>query len=205
MLLDFNSLYNKYKLDIKGVLHIGAHYGQEDFYYRNKNINNVMYFEPLKKNFEVLKSNVSNNSILHNIALGNERKKINMFVETNNKGMSSSILKPKLHLTQYPNIVFDQTEEVEMYRLDDIVFDRENFNFINIDVQGFELEVLKGAEKTLNSIDYIISEINKVELYENGTILNDLVTFLKKYNFTLVEEDWAGVTWGDGLFIKEKN
>jgi hypothetical protein len=78
------------------------------------------------------------------------------------------------------------------------------YNMINIDVQGYELEVFKGAEKTLEHIDYIISEINNVHLYENGALLPELIDFLSQYNFKLVEEDWAGGTWGDGLFIKIK-
>ena len=77
-------------------------------------------------------------------------------------------------------------------------------NMINIDVQGYELEVFKGGEKTLEHIDYIFSEINNVHLYENGTLLSELIDFLSKYNFKLVEESWDGVTWGDGFFIKIK-
>jgi FkbM family methyltransferase len=204
MLLDFNSIYSRYNLNIKGVLHIGAHYGQEDSLYRHKNVQNVMYFEPLTKNFNVLESRVSKNSILHKIALGNEEKNVNMYVESVNTGMSSSILKPEHHLVQYPHIVFDEIEEVKMNKLDNIEFNRNDYNFINIDVQGYELEVFKGAEKTLEHIDYIFSEINNVHLYENGTLLPDLIDFLSKYNFKLVEENWAGETWGDGFFIKKK-
>ena len=72
MLLDFHTICNKYNLNIKGVLHIGAHYGQEDSLYRSKNVQNIMYFEPLTNNFKVLESNVPKNTILHKIALGNE-------------------------------------------------------------------------------------------------------------------------------------
>jgi FkbM family methyltransferase len=204
MLLDFHSIYNKYNLNVKGVIHIGAHYGQEDPLYRSKNIQNIMYFEPLSNNFNVLKSNVPNNSILHKMALGNEEKKIQMHVESANTGMSSSILKPTHHLVQYPHITFNEMEEVNMNKLDNIEFDRNNYNFINIDVQGYELEVFKGAEKTLEHIDYIISEINNVHLYENGALLPELIDFLSQYNFKLVEENWAGGTWGDGFFIKIK-
>jgi len=204
MLLDFNYIFNKYNLNIKGVIHIGAHYGQEDSLYREKNIENIMYFEPLDKNFKILQSNVNNNTILHKLALGNEKKDVTMFVESSNKGMSSSVLKPEHHLKQYPHIVFNESEVVKMDKLDNIDFNRDDYNFINIDVQGYELEVFKGAEKTLEKIDYIISEINKIHLYENGTLLNELVDFLSKYNFKLVEENWAGKTWGDGFFIKIK-
>ena len=204
MLLDFHTICNKYNLNIKGVLHIGAHYGQEDSLYRSKNVQNIMYFEPLTTNFKVLESNVPKNTILHKIALGNEEKNVNMFVESSNTGMSSSILKPEHHLVQYPHIVFNEIEEVKMCKLDNIEFDRNDYNMINIDVQGYELEVFKGGEKTLEHIDYIFSEINNVHLYENGALLSELIDFLSKYNFKLVEESWDGVTWGDGFFIKIK-
>jgi FkbM family methyltransferase len=204
MLLDFKSICDKYNLNIRGVIHIGAHHGLEDFLYREKNIQNIMYFEPLEKNFKVLESNVSNKSILHKLALGNEKKDVTMFVESANKGMSSSVLKPTHHINQYPHIVFNETEVVKMDKLDNIIFNRNDFNFINIDVQGYELEVFKGSEKTLEHIDYIISEINNVHLYENGTLINELIDFLGKHNFKLVEENWDGVTWGDGFFIKVK-
>jgi len=91
-------------MKINGVLHIGAHYGEEHSLYKMNNINKIVYFEPLKSNFEVLKSNVVDDSILYNIALGQEEKEIEMFVETANNGQSSSILEPVLHLNQYPHI-----------------------------------------------------------------------------------------------------
>jgi FkbM family methyltransferase len=204
MLLDFNKIYNKYNLNVKGVLHIGAHHGQEDIIYRNKNIKNIMYFEPLSKNFNILESKVPKGTILHKLALGNIVGEITMYVESSNQGMSSSVLKPAHHLIQYPHIIFDKTEKVKIDKLDNIEFNRKDYNCVNIDVQGYELEVFKGAEKTLEHIDYIISEINNVNLYENGALLEDIVNFLSKYNFKLVEESWDGVTWGDGFFIKIK-
>ena len=203
MLLEFNQICDKYKLNINGVIHIGAHYGQEYDIYKNRGINNLMYFEPLEKNFEVLLGNVGSDSICHKMALGNENKKVKMFVESAIHGMSSSVLEPKHHLIQYPHIIFDQQEEVEMRRLDDIEFDRSKYNMINIDVQGYELEVFKGGMETLKGIDYIITEINNVHLYENGALIDELKVFLGAYGFELVESYWAGGTWGDGLFIKK--
>ena len=203
MLLDLISLVKKYDMKINGVIQIGAHYGQEDSTYKILGIKNKMFFEPLKRNFEILKQNVSEDSILINKALGNETKNIKMFVETANRSQSSSILKPKLHLTQYPRIQFNEEEEVEMTRLDEIQVDTSKYNFIIIDVQGYELEVFKGSEKTLENIDYIMSEINRDELYENCAKIDELIEFLSPYGFKLVEQNWVGVTWGDGLFIKQ--
>jgi FkbM family methyltransferase len=204
MLLDFNGLIEKYKMEIKGVLHIGAHHGQEHTLYKNNNINNVVYFEPLQSNFDVLKNNVDGSAILFNCALGNDEKEVEMFVETANMGQSSSVLEPAIHAKQYPHIVFDKKETVNMRKLDNIELNLENYNFINIDVQGYELEVFKGSRNTLKHIDYIIAEINREELYKNCSQISDLKEFLSEYGFELVEEAWVGGNWGDGLFIKKK-
>jgi FkbM family methyltransferase len=203
MLFDLKSLKEKYNLNIKGVIHIGAHFGQENSVYNELNIKNRMFFEPMKESFEVLKRNVSDEHTLYNFALGNENKKITMNVERNNQGQSSSILVPKVHLTQHPGIIFNEKEEVDMTRLDDVNFNLNDYNFINIDVQGYELEVFRGSEKTLSGIDYILSEINRDELYENCARIDDLKIFLSHFGFELVEENWAGGTWGDGFFIKK--
>jgi FkbM family methyltransferase len=202
MLLNFNELVEKYNMKIKGVIHIGAHYGQEHQTYKNNNIEHISYFEPLSKTFEVLSNNITDGSKLFNFALGNDNKKIDMFVETANQGQSSSILQPKLHLTQYPNIVFNNIETVEMKRLDDVDIDFENYNFINIDVQGYELEVFKGATNFLKNVDYIMSEINRDEVYVDCAKVDELNNFLGDFGFKLVETTWDGGIWGDGLYIK---
>ena len=204
MLLNLENLVKKYDLKITGVLHIGAHFGEENGVYNNLGIEKRIFFEPLKKSFDILKQNVGENYGLHQIALGNDNKKISMYVEHANSGQSSSILKPDKHIEQYPHIQFVDSEEVSMQRLDDMNLDLEGYNFINIDVQGYELEVFKGASNSLNKIDYIMSEINRDELYENCAKINELIEFLKPYGFDLVEETWDGGTWGDGFFIKRK-
>lgn len=204
MLLNFDRLVENYKCNIKGILHIGGHYGEEHSIYKKHNIKNIIYFEPSKSSFSVLKQNIGDAAILVNKALGNENKTITLNVEKNNQGQSSSLLKPKLHLEQYPGITFTDTEEVDMIRLDDYEYDRNNFNFINIDVQGYELEVFKGASKTLKNIDYIISEVNRAEVYENCVMVEDLYNFLHDYGFEIKEVNWAGHTWGDAFFVKER-
>ena len=81
------------------------------------------------------------------------------------------------------------------------------FNFINMDVQGGELNVLLGASKTLQHIDYIMTEVNRDELYKNCALIEDIDYFLSKYNFKRVEEVWDrdNPVWGDALYIKEKH
>jgi FkbM family methyltransferase len=203
MIFDFNTLNNKYNFNIKGVIHIGGHYGQEYDLYKTLNVP-ILFFEPITNSFNILKNKIGNDSnvLAFQCALGNENKVITMNVETANNSQSSSILKPKKHLEQYPHITFDFTEEVSMFRLDDLDIDTSRYNFINIDVQGYELEVLKGAFNTLNNIDYIISEVNRDEVYENCPHINELDEYLSQFNFKRTETNWAGNIWGDALYIK---
>jgi FkbM family methyltransferase len=205
MIFDFKTLQTKYNLDIKGIIHIGGHYGQEYELYKPLNVP-ILFFEPLSNNFNILYNKVKHDPNVHafQCALGNENKMIMMNVEAVNQGQSSSILKPKKHLEQYPHITFDFTEEVNMFRLDDIDVQHKLYNFINIDVQGYELEVFKGAFESLKNINYIISEVNRDEVYENCPHIDELDEFLSQFNFKRVETNWAGDIWGDAFYIKQK-
>jgi len=203
MLLDLIKLKEKFNLNIKGVLHIGAHFGQEYTTYEKLDIINIMFFEPLPQTFEKLKSNVGDKAILVNTALGNVIGEVEMYVETANQGQSSSVLEPSIHLRQYPHIQFNNKITVPITKLDTFIEHKNEYNFINIDVQGYELEVFKGGVDFLNSIDYIMTEVNRDEVYKNCPMITELDDFLKFYGFTRVETTWDGITWGDAFYIKK--
>jgi FkbM family methyltransferase len=202
MLLNLDNLKEKYDLKIKGILHIGAHVGQEYNTYQRLGIDNVMFFEPVPSTFQRLKENVGDNAILHNTALGNIEGEVEMFTETINEGQSSSVLQPDYHLVQHPNIQFDGKETVKITKLDNFIEDKDKYNFINVDVQGYELEVFKGGSEFLNSIDYIMTEVNRAELYKGCARIEELDTFLSEYGFERVETTWDGGTWGDAFYVK---
>jgi FkbM family methyltransferase len=203
MILELEDLVKKYNMNVSGVIHIGAHYGEEVSNYVNLGIDDIVLFEPLKENFEVLKNNVSElnaNITGYCVALGNKNQNVNMFLSSNNLE-SSSVLKPKIHLNLHPEVVFSGEELVEMKRLDDFLF--ENYNFINLDVQGYEMEVLKGAEKTLKNIDYLYCEVNRNEVYEGNAYIEEIDNYLSNYNMRRVETSWwYDGPWGDALYIK---
>jgi FkbM family methyltransferase len=200
MLVNLRNLINQFSLKINGVLHIGAHYGEEYPEYVSAGITKHKFIEPLKSNFEVLISNVPREDCI-NVALGSSSCEIDMFVETANKGQSSSILQPALHLLQYPHIKFESKEKVVMTTLDSLNFI--DYNFINMDVQGYELEVLRGGTKTLEKIDYIYCEVNRAEVYKDCAQVQDLDEFLKQFGFERKLTSWEGFTWGDALYVKQ--
>jgi FkbM family methyltransferase len=203
MILNLQELVHKYNMHIKGVVHVGAHFGEENEAYDKLNIQHRMFFEPASRNYYKLQQVLKGSHTAYNAALGNENTEVDMYIETINNGASNSILKPVRHLQQYPWITFPEKETVHMYRLDDIEFEEKNYNFINMDVQGYELEVLKGSVRFLQKVDYVMTEINRAEVYENCAKIDQLIDFLSPYGFQLVEQDWGGDTWGDGFFIKK--
>lgn len=206
MLLSFSNLYKKYDMNISGIIHIGAHQGWEVDEYINNGIQDIIMFEPVSENFSILENKLQDanaNITAYQVALGNEEKNVTMYLSDNGL-LSSSVLKPKVHLELHPSVGFPTTEEVEMKRLDSFSEETQNFNFINMDVQGYELEVLKGGAETLKHIDYVYCEINRDELYEGNAYVEDLDKFLADYDMERVETDWAGTLWGDALYVRRK-
>ena len=204
MIISLDKIVNEYKVDIKGILHIGAHCGQEYPSYEKHGIKNMIFFEPVDSSYKALLKALpkKENIKTFNLALGNEVGLKEMNIETANRGMSSSLLKPGTHLTLYPNIKFEGVETVRIDRLDNINFDRDLYNMINIDVQGYELEVFKGAENTLDFIDIIYTEINLEQVYEGCCQVEDLDNFLSPFGFVRVLTEAPNKTWGDALYLK---
>ena len=201
----------KYNIKPVGVIHVGAHFGGEIENYSNKGIKNIIFVEPLSNTFDKLRETVLQekyttkcNIRLINKSLGNSSGTVEMYVETANQGQSSSILKPSHHLVQYPFIQFPYREIVELSTLNIELKDNNlDYNVLNIDVQGYELEVLKGATDILENIEIINIEVNKVEMYEGCALFEDIDNFLKNFDFVKVYEDWSNINWGDSIYVKK--
>lgn len=206
MVISLDKLIRKYNLKIRGVIHIGAHYGEEYPMYKKAGIVNLLFFEPVRSNFDEMVRRLPVNKEglrLINMALGDKTGTIDVYLDVTNGGQSSSILEPYTHLTLHPWVKFEGKEEVKIDKLDNISFARQRYNMINIDVQGYELEVFKGAVDTLDYIDIIYSEVNRNEVYRNCARVEEIDFFLSEWRFTRVETDWTGGEWGDALYLKK--
>lgn len=212
MIIKLDNIIKQFNLDIRGVLHIGAHHGQEYGDYIRHNINNIVFFEPVQKNFNILKQRIPSTKeiLLFNIALGNETGIKDMFLESDNEGQSCSFLEPGTHLALYPHIKFNGKEAVRIDRLDNIPINRSLYNMINIDVQGYELEVFRGGTETLRHIDVIYSEVNDEDVYRGCCHLSDVDSFLRGHGFERVLIEYPmrtpteKYTWGDALYLKNE-
>ena len=201
-------LANKWQFNVTGVIQAGAHYGEEIGFFDHLQVTKRVLFEPVKSNFDVLDKHfgINPHNILIKKALGSQDGILPIYTETDNRGESCSILAPKEHLVQFPYIKFDELQEiVDVTTLDTCGIDLTDCNFLMMDTQGYELEVLKGASKTLEHVDYIVTEVMRAELYEGATMYEELCAFLYEKGFSMVEQNWVGGTYGDCLFIKQKN
>lgn len=209
MLLNLSSLINKYSLNITGIIHVGAHFGEEVKDYHKHGIKNIILIEPCRAAFLHLSNKYRSH---HHIKLAccacaAVDGEAEMFTETANKGQSNSLLQPARHLQHYPDIQFTGKETVRVYRLDTLIPSMpvkiEQYNMINMDVQGTEGAVVIGAKDTLQHIDYIYTEVNEdsANLYKNATKISELDELLK--DFVRVEVKWTEQGWGDALYIRK--
>lgn len=204
MLLNLSTLIKEYALKITGVIHCGAHHGEECPVYHQHGIKDVVLIEPCKAAYQVLqlKFAAHHHIKLINVACGSENGTGVMHTETANKGQSNSLLKPVEHLRHYPDIQFKGTEEVRVCTMDSLNLGN-RYNLLNMDVQGFEAHVLRGATATLKHIDYVYTEVNQdgANLYRGAAGITELDKLLQ--DFDRVETKWTGQGWGDALYIRK--
>ncbi len=206
MLIPFNYLLIL-KNKIRGIIHIGAHELEELPSYLDKKINNIIWIEanPEKYNFIENRINKYENMILGKFAAGS--KKDNLFLNISNNGQSSSILPLGTHKKIYPNITYTSRLSVDVLTYDSWAntkkISQKLYNFINIDIQGYELEALKGMQSQLRVVDYVYLEVNFRELYINCSQIKEIDQFLSNFNFKRVGTYKTTKGWGDAIYVKD--
>lgn len=212
MIFDLNAIEQHTGVKITGAIHVGAFLGEELSQYRALGLTNTILFEPQKKLFDIVNSKCIIKEKVFNVALGSEEDVVGMFISdreggvSNGAGASSSILVPKKHLTEHPEVTFPSKESINVKRFDKFIeeneIDTSEHNFLNIDVQGYELEVLKGMDDELNKIQLIIAEVNRDEMYEGCPMIEDIDGYVKEFGFERVTVEWQSESWGDALYVK---
>jgi FkbM family methyltransferase len=56
-------------------------------------------------------------------------------------------------------------------------------DFLKLDVQGYELEVLKGAQDTLPRVSAVLAEVNLIDIHKGAPLLDELVLFMRDMGF----------------------
>ena len=200
--LNFISKFHHYKiasyvknLDCKILIDVGSHKGEFLKSFLDINKNRKFYcFEPQIEVFKFLKKEFKNNKKvkLHNFALGESQGKKKIYISNLTSLSTMSKFDDKSFWLKFKNlIVGDKRRSNLVSRIKqkkiDMIFKNISLkkSFLKIDVEGYELNVLKGCEKKLKEIPYVLVENHTFSQYQNNF---DLVNeFLNNNNFVIVK------------------
>lgn len=123
---------------------------------------------------------------LYECALAPQRQEMTLHVSGQDD--SSSLLPiSQAQTDNYPGTQVVQTRQVPAGPLSDYVMEKEigAASLLKIDVQGFELEVLKSAQSLLHGFRWIYAECSYVSLYEGQALADEVIAWLEARNFRL--------------------
>ena len=181
--------------NIDYVLDVGASEGQfvKELRYYGYN-GKILSFEPILSAHKKLLNNSMNDdnwNVFEPIALGNENSESILNISKNS--VSSSLLKiSDEHLDNAPESRFIDKQKTKQRKLEDIFSDfqiKEKNIFLKIDTQGYEFEVLKGAENILKDLKGILVEVSLTNLYEGQKDWLEIIELIKKKGFHLWSVD----------------
>lgn len=182
-------LLDKYNIDL--VLDVGANVGQFAKQLRRLGYDGkIVSFEPLSSAFQSLQASAQKDGQWTTIhcALGEVAQETEINVA--NKSYSSSILPMnEAHLTAAPQSKYVSTEKIQVKTLDSMFAelrgDSRNI-LLKIDTQGFEKNVLDGAQESMSYIHTLQLEMSFVPLYDGEASFQDLYEYVYRLGFRVV-------------------
>ena len=204
------------KASIDLVFDVGANEGQFSQGIRALGYaGHIVSFEPLAQAYAKLEQNNRADPLWHlhpRCALGANDGSIRINIAGNS--LSSSVL-PMLdaHRAVAPDSAYVGTESVSLFKLDSVaatyLAGAKNV-FIKIDTQGYESQVLDGAEVTLQHVVGIMLELSLVPLYEGQALWLEMVNRLLAAGFqlwaiqqVLVSPETGRTLQVDGIFLRQ--
>jgi len=196
-------------LSVKGVVHVGANVGQEAATYEELKVPKVVWIEAqeeCRKPLEAaLQKHCRQQDVVAITAISSQAGSAKLFRTDNS---ISTSLKPlgHGHKSYFPFIQQGEVQEVQTETLDGM-FQRlalkpQDFDFMYLDVQGGELDVLQGSQEVLPHIRYIMTEVSSEEHYKGGCTEKDLHVFLLSHGFTLLRKQMPPIGHGNAFYAR---
>lgn len=177
-------------IDVRVVLDIGAASGETCKKFASSFPNAKVYaFEPLKSTFQKLVDNTAamSNILASNIGLG--AKSGTVSINITGRVTSSSILGTNENefFTEPEPFRIVSTEEISIDTLDRRMQSEAAVHLIKMDVQGYELEVLKGGVETLKRTSFVLLELQNHQIYQGAPQYFEIDSFLRENGFELFD------------------
>ncbi|WP_164934400.1 FkbM family methyltransferase [Bradyrhizobium zhanjiangense] len=170
------------------IVDIGANVGQFALFAREQYPKaKVFSFEPLEDCWDTFNSIFESDPNVQLYRCGVGPADTQAAMNVTNENDSSSILPPAAAQVEVFGTKVNTTKKVELRRLttllreDQIAFPA----LLKIDVQGFELDVLRGCEELLSSFDTLYVEASYVELYRGQALVGEVIDFLGHRGFEI--------------------
>lgn len=179
------------EFEIDLVLDVGANKGQFASEIRQCGYTGeIISFEPLSSaHGELVEASAGDPkwNAYSRCALGDREGEVEINIAGNS--YSSSIL-PMLesHRRVAPGSIYQGKEVAPLRTIDAVAEDllkKSSMSFLKIDTQGFEWQVLEGAQKTLPKIRGVLVELSLIQLYEGQRLWRDVIDRLEAEGFTL--------------------
>ena len=141
----------------------------------------VIAFEPDKLHFECLQRNCTLNCTPRMEAVGSEIKEISLTEDD---------------FTQAKRV--DKEGDIRMITIDSMEY--YDIDMIKIDVEGYEMEVLKGANDALNQCTYVMIELNN-NSKKYGSSNDQITKYLTERGFSVLIKTWPDVVFVNNYSI----
>jgi len=172
-------------LFFNNLIDVGANNGQfsllTNYLFPQKKI---IAFEPLKQCCDKYNLIFSANKNIKCINVGLGSKKSTLKINITQSSDSSSFLRPNRVGSIFNEAIVLASQNVNVLTGSTMlsIFDLKG-SLLKIDVQGYELEVLKGFNYKIKYIKYIFIELSHIELYRNQPLFDEVLRYLEMRDF----------------------
>lgn len=166
--------------EVDTVIDVGVAYGTGWLYGRFPHAQLVLV-DPVR-NAELERTLAGRTHTYVEAALGAERGTAAMNIDLEQSGASSMLDRTELTRTRAATA----TREVEVRTLDDVVtelVDPQARIGLKLDVEGFELEALRGATSALHQCAFVVCETSVLRRFEDSYRFEELVCFMRDHGF----------------------
>lgn len=204
--LRFGAVRSKVLQGASGILHVGAHFGQEAERYDRLNLP-VIWVEGNPETHAVLVERLAPFPMQQSKLglVGRENREAADFYIANNEGGSSSIYPFSPGSAEENKIGMAGSRQIPMVRLNTLVSEKEirGLSHWVLDVQGAELEALVGAGSYLAQCQTLEIEVSLREVYEGGVQFADLEKWLNSQGFVSLWDPPPNSHW-EHLFFRAR-
>ena len=191
-----------FKHDFASVIDVGAHHGQFALFAHHRFPRAQLFcFEPQPDARQIIRRVFPQPEPmkLFDVALGSDTAAAQAMHVSRADDSSSLLPITERYTTAFPGTDEVTSITVPVTRLDDALAEPAPARpcLLKIDVQGYELEVLRGGDRVLRDVDEVFVECSFVELYTGQALAGELIAHLWSKGFRLtgvfcIKRDMAG-------------